>query len=485
MKGNTIKTGLLLMIMICTGLQAGANVRMQYSMSIDTLQHYVNVTLQATELEGESTLFKMPVWAPGYYLIMDYPVNVVDFMATSGGVPIPVEKIEKNGWLVRHGTQTDSLTVKYQVYANEQSVASAQIEKNRAFLPLNGILMYVEGQKDSEVHLHIDLPSDWQKISTGLRKIGNRDYYAKDFDILYDSPILLGNHYTASVLVDGVQYDFAIENPEGLEKWPLFEDLKKIILTAKRLFGGIPYEQYTFLLLKEGQGGLEHLNSQASFTKGDFNFDNRNDYLQTLSFIAHEYFHCYNVKAIRPVEFWPFDYDKEAFTHTLWFGEGITVYYESKILEMAGIISEEERMDTIGDFIKEIESHEGQKHQSLRQFSYDIFLNFFNWGPQGTKTTVSYYDKGPVIGLLLDIDIQRATNGQKSLDDVMALMFKRFFVEQKRGFTEEELWDCISEIAGIPLSGTRMLVDTTTAIPYDSYLSYIGRHLTEDYRIVK
>ena len=251
------------------------------------------------------------------------------------------------------------------------------------------------------------------------------------------------------------------------------------------MMGGVPYDRYAFLLLKKGNGGLEHLNSQASFTSGRYDFSRREDYLDMLSFFTHEYFHCYNVKAVHPIELGPFDYDREAFSPTLWVGEGLTVYYESKLLEMAGIISEEERMEILSGFVKEIETHEGQKHQSLRQFSYDIFLNFFNWGPQGTKTTVSYYDKGPVIGLLLDIDIQRSTGKKKSLDDLMALLYKRFFVELKRGFTENELWDCFAEVAGRKLTETRLLVDTTAPIPYDSYLGFVNLRLTEDYRIVK
>ncbi len=462
-----------------------ANARMEYAISIDTLQHYVNVTLHASGLQGESTFLKMPVWAPGYYRIMDYPVNVVDFSASSQGRRIRTDKIGKNGWLIRHGAGADEMSVTYQVYACEESVASAMVEYDRAFLPLNGILMYVDGQKGSEVILKVDMPENWKKISTGLECVGKGTYRVRDFDQLYDSPLLLGNQYTTSFQMDGCSYEFAIETPEGLERWPLLDDLKKVIRTSRAMMGGVPYDRYAFLLLKKGNGGLEHLNSQASFTSGRYDFSRREDYLDMLSFFTHEYFHCYNVKAVHPIELGPFDYDREAFSPTLWVGEGLTVYYESKLLEMAGIISEEERMEILSGFVKEIETHEGQKHQSLRQFSYDIFLNFFNWGPQGTKTTVSYYDKGPVIGLLLDIDIQRSTGKKKSLDDLMALLYKRFFVELKRGFTENELWDCFAEVAGRKLTETRLLVDTTAPIPYDSYLGFVNLRLTEDYRIVK
>lgn len=470
-------------LLFCACLKSLANVQINYTLSLDTIQHYVNVTLHATNLEGKQTLLKMPVWAPGYYRIMDYPVNVVDFTAIASGKQLATEKVGKNGWMIKHSDLEKEFTVTYQVYANEQSVASAQVEHHRAFLPLNGILMYVEGEKDSEVNLEIDLPKNWEKISTGLECTGLHTYRAANFDVLYDTPLLLGNHYTTSFNLDGVNYNFAIETPEGLEKWPLLEDLKKVIRTATKMIGGKPYQDYTFLLLKRGNGGLEHQNSQASFTGGSFDFKNRADYLRTLSFLTHEYFHCYNVKAIRPLELGPFDYDKEAFTHGLWVSEGLTVYYESKLLQMAGIITEEERLKTLSGFIQEIETHEGQKHQSLRQFSYDIFLNFFNWGPQGTKTTVSYYEKGPVVGLLLDIDIQRATGGKKSLNDLMALLYKRFYVELNRGFTEEELWNCFAEVAGKPLEETRKYVDTTAPIPYDNYLKYLGCHLTSEYSI--
>lgn len=449
-----------------------AAVKMDYAISIDTIQHYTDVTLHASNITGTSTTLKLPVWAPGYYKIMDYPVNVVDFDAQG----LKVDKQGKNAWIISHPATTKEFTVTFQVYCNDQSVASAQIESQQAFLPLNGILMHVDGEKDSPVTLTINMPSNWKHITTGLDKLSantkhqtSNTYYAPNFDKLYDSPLLLGNYDICSFDLDDHHYDFGIVTPDGIDKWPLMDDLKKVIRCITTMFGDIPYSHYAFIMLKQGQGGLEHINSQAIFTEGTYNFQTRDDYIRFLSFMTHEFFHLYNVKCIRPIEVGPFNYDAEIFSPCLWVSEGLTVYYEHVILERCGIITPAEREKAMRGYINDIESHEGQKHQSLRQFSYDIFLNFMNWGPQGLKTTVSYYEKGPVIGWLLDIDIRRATDGKKSLDDVMRLLYNHYYKELHRGFTEEELWQAITDVAGHPLNDIRTLVDTTKPIDYTSY----------------
>ena len=476
---------IIFVLAVFFGCQASAHVNMSYYLNVDTLNHYAEVTLKATNIKGTETTLKLPVWAPGYYKIMDYPVNITDFRANNGAKALKTEKQGKCTWVIKHNDTLREMTVTYHVYCNEQSVASAQIESTRAFIPLNGILMYVDGEKSSPVSLSVSMPLCWKHITTGLKRLNDNTFIAPNFDRLYDSPLLLGNHELKAFTHEGHKYEMAIETPDGIDKCPLIEDMKKVISSTTKLMGDVPYDNYAFLMMKEGQGGLEHLNSQAIFTNGSYNFPDRAEYISFLSFMAHEYYHLYNVKSIRPIELEPFNYDGEIYSHCLWVSEGLTVYYEHKILQMAGIISEKERMHLLSEYIRNIETHEGQKHQSLRQFSYDIFLNFMNWGEHGLKTTVSYYEKGPVIGLLLDIDIQRATKGKKSLDDVMRLLYNRFYKEKQRGFTEEELWQSITEIAGKPLDDIRKLVDTTAPIDYDSYLKYIGYELSKDYELMK
>jgi predicted metalloprotease with PDZ domain len=164
----------------------------------------------------------------------------------------------------------------------------------------------------------------------------------------------------------------------------------------------------------------------------------------------------------------------------LWFSEGITCYYESVILERAGAETFQEHLDFLAGYIKDTENTEGRKHMSMRQSSYDIWLNFFNRSANSSETTISYYVKGPVIGFLMDLQIQTISVGTKSLDDLMNLLYWRYYKEKGRGFTEEEFWAAAEEVAGGSLEQIRRYVDTTEEIDYDSILEPAGFHLDKE-----
>jgi len=447
--------------------------QVHYTISIDTLRNYLNVELTATELEGTQTMLKLPVWAPGYYIIMDYPKHIINFTADDNSQPLKWEKVGKSGWLVTHGN-SKSMQVTYRVFADAQSVADAKVTAARAFIPGNGVFMYIENRKEIPVTVTFNLPSSWEKISTGLDPVKDRKntYRAQDFDILYDSPVLLGNHTTLFFDLEGKRYEVAIETPEGMENTTFIEDLQKIIAASTNLIGDVPYEHYCFLFPGPGGGGLEHINSQASFGIS-FRNNNRDAYLNLLYFIAHEYFHLYNVKTIRPIELGPFDYDKEVFTSGLWISEGFTSYYEALLLRRAGITTAEEALEKHNSPIRSIENAEGKMHMSLRQSSYDIWLNFFNRSANG-NTRISYYTKGQTLGLLTDLAIRQMTANTKSLDDVMRSLYYDFHIAKGCGFTEEEYWSVCTDVAGQPLTEIREYVNTTKEIDYVKYLGYAG-----------
>jgi predicted metalloprotease with PDZ domain len=334
--------------------------------------------------------------------------------------------------------------------------------------------MYIENMKDLPVTVTFNQHPGWDKISTGLDPIKNQPntFRAQDFDILYDSPVLMGNHTTLFFDVEGKRYEMALENPEGMDETTFVEDLKKMISTTTALIGDVPYEHYCFLFLGPGGGGLEHINSQASF---GISFQNRNRsaYINQLAFITHEFFHLYNVKTIRPIELGPFDYDREVFTSGLWISEGFTSYYEALLLRRAGIMTTEEALRKHNSPIISIENAEGRLHQSLRQSSYDIWLHFFNRSANG-NTRISYYTKGQNLGLLTDLAIRQMTNNIKSLDDVMRILYHDYHIAKGRGFTEEEYWSECARVAGQPLTEIREYVDTTKEIDYVKYLGYAG-----------
>ncbi len=458
---------------------------LSYDLTFSPDRHYINVTLKATGLDNGQTLFKMPVWAPGDYDVKNYPKNLCDFrVADAEGNSVEWEKQRKNGWLVKNGRQKD-VTITYRIFANKQDLAEAQVDTGRAFVPGNGVFLYLEGRKDlpATVTLHPD--RRWKHVTTTLEPVEDKanTFRAKDADELYDSPFLLGNHRIEEKQWYGKRFVFAIETPEGIDSTDFFSDVKKIIGSTHQLFDEIPFDRYCFFILGKGDGGLEHAYSQVDFTKGSFRFDNRDEYLRFLFLIAHEYYHLYNVKRIRPIELGPFDYDQENFTAMLWVSEGITMHYETELLLRPGIITEEEALAKLSGFVRRIETKEGHRHMSLRQSAYDIWLNFMTDNDNEDEVSINFYFKGPIVAKLMDIRIRQLTHGTKCLDDVMRRLYYDYYKKADRGFTEEEFWDACRLVAGRPLTEMRRLVDTTDEIDYPRLLAPGGLTIDKDYNI--
>ena len=469
------KLKLLGLLLMAATTQMSGKVKLTYDVTPDTVNHYLNVELTC-ENASQPFLLKMPVWAPGYYLIVDFPKYLTDFSAQdAAGKTVNWNKEGKNGWMIK--PQNGTVKVKYRIFANERSVAECRVEDQMAFVAPNGVFMYVDGEKDSPVTVSYHMPSNWKNISTGLKRLGNNTFEASDADVLYDSPVLMGNHFVKHFSYEGHDYEFALETPDGFEQTNFEEDFKKMVSATTRLMGHVPYDNYCLIHLGKGQGGLEHHNSQACYTDGTFRFADDKAYKSYMSFTTHEYYHLYNVKSIRPIELGPFDYDREVLTPMLWVSEGFTVYYETRLMLAAGIIDMNYLLDDLSEHIGIIESNEGHRHMSLRQSSYDIWLNFFNRAANGKDVRISYYEKGPILGLLFDIELRRMTEGKKSLDDLMRLLYNRYYLEKKRGFTEQEFWDATEEVAGAPVPLLHKYVETTEEIDYDAILNQAGLRL--------
>lgn len=450
---------------------------MQYTVSLDTVGKYIDVELHYTAAPSASeVLLKMPVWAPGYYMIQNFPKHLCDFAAAdSEGNPIKWTKEGKNGWRISL-PDNGKTVVRYRVFADTYDVASSRIDSKSAFIAPNGVFMYVEEEKDKPVSVTYNVPTNWQNVSTGLvaDKKAPHTFTSPNVDVLYDSPLLMGNHLVKKFRHEGHDYEFALDSPDGFEESGFEDSFRKIVSTATEIMKDVPYSNYTLIHMGKGQGGLEHLNSQACYTDGTFRFEDHMEWLNYLAFTAHEYFHLYNVKTIRPVELGPFDYDREVFTPLLWFSEGVTCYYEAQILYRAGLATKEEMLELISKYMRMDERYEGHRHQSLRQTSYDIWLNFLSDDANSKDVTINYYFRGPVVGLIMDIEIQRLSNSQRSLDDLMRLLYNRYHKQQGRGFTEEEFWTAVDETAGASMAHIRRIVDNPIDIDYEKYLAPAG-----------
>jgi predicted metalloprotease with PDZ domain len=423
--------------------------KMSYFVNVNsTKENTLSIELTISCFKGDTLNLKMPKWAPGYYMIMDYSSKVSDFHVNNG---ISWSQSNDNTWqLITNGRK--NITVSYNVKVNDrQSVCEAELAKSHLFLPGNGIFMYPDGAINTPVYVSFAKRKEWKRTVTGLDKTKNDSYYAKNFDVLYDSPFYIGNQWYTAFKLNGKKYEISMEDTGKLNLPQFVNDIKKIITTATDIIGDIPYQHYSFIFMKDGQGGLEHSNSQADYLGAHLG-EKEEDYKDLLSFIAHEFFHLYNVKAIRPIELGPFDYSAKCRTNSLWFSEGGTVYYEKYILEKSGFITHRELINDVEKVRKEYESHQGYLHQTLAESSWNVWEQFLDFlDPATFETHISYYDKGYVVTYRLNEAIKSATKGQKSLDDLMRLLYNKYYKALGRGFTEAEFWQAAESVAGCPL----------------------------------
>jgi len=437
--------------------------------------HYYHVVLRADGLRGETQELKMPVWTPGYYRIMDYAKFVKDFRAEDGnGRALPFEKTAKNIWRVRTG-KTSSLVIRYDVYAFTRFVADSYLGDDGGFITPTGVFMHVAGRLNDPVTVTVLPEPEWKRVSTGLDPVPGRPgaFTAPDFDTLYDCPILIGNQEILSFEAAGLPHTVAAYDLGSIDRVKLTGDLKKIVDAAAALMGEVPYRHYTFLIIGPGGGGLEHLNSTA-VTLNPGSLGDPRGYQGWLSFIAHEYFHLFNVKSIRPVALGPFDYDRENYTNMLWFAEGVTVYYEFVLLNRAGLMTRDEVLERLGSTIADYENAPGRLHQSATLSSFDTWTGFFGRSEHAANTTISYYDIGCGLGLLLDLKIREASKG-RSLDDVMRTLYRAFYMDKERGFTDRELREVCERAAGVTLGEIfDVYAPTLEKWDYAKYLGYAG-----------
>lgn len=451
--------------------------RIEYTVSMEKPNnHYYHITLTYSGLKEDTVELKLPVWTPGYYMIMDYAKYVIEFNASDdSGLDLKWEKTSKNSWKI-DTKKTKTIKVSYDVFAFRTSVADSFLDDGRGFISPTGIFMHPAGRKDSPVTVTIIPYEKFTKISTGLDPVPGKQntYFASDFDVLYDCPILAGNQEIVTFETGGIPYTIAAENLGRLDRTKLAEDFKKIVESATSVIGEVPYKHYTFIIMNRGMGGLEHTNSMAVLTN---RLDNTSAELSDgwLSFIAHEFFHLYNVKTIRPVALGPFDYDKENYTNMLWLSEGGTVYYENLILNRAGFFSHEDVFRELKTSISNYENIPGHLFQSVARSSYDTWMLFFNRSENASNTTISYYDKGCAISLLLDLKIRHESANKKSLDDVMKTLYQVYYKDKERGFTDNEFREECEKAAGSSLSEIfDVYIPTVREIDYSKYLAYAG-----------
>jgi predicted metalloprotease with PDZ domain len=464
-----------------TVAKAQINAPLQYTVSMPQPEsQYFQLELLCKGWPLDTIVFKMPKWMPGYYQILDYAQYVENLAASDlRGKPVQLVQKNENTWLlVQNRNKAFKLT--YRVKADKKFVAHSFLDNSRAYMAPTGLFFYIDGFLETPVEVKIASAPNWEQIATGLEPVPGKinTFFAPNFDILYDSPILAGQlEELPPFEIAGTKHRFIGYKLGDFDRKTFMENLKKIVEASTSIIGDIPYKQYTFIAIGPGRGGIEHLNNTTvSFDGSSLNTDK--GMKRMMSFLAHEYFHHYNVKRIRPFELGPFDYDRENRTNLLWISEGLTVYYEYLIMRRAGLIDDLEFLAMFEKDIEAIENNPGRFHQSLAQASYSTWSDgpFGKQGPDANKS-ISYYQKGPLVGLVLDLAIRHATTNLKSLDDVMRYLYQHYYKKLGRGFTDAEFQQACETIANTSLSPVFEYVYTTKEIDYNRYLAYAGLRL--------
>jgi predicted metalloprotease with PDZ domain len=441
--------------------------------------HYFEVELELTGARKPYIDYKMPVWAPGSYLVREFAKNVEGFSATDkSGKALRHEKIDKNTWRV-YSNKADHVRVRYRVYAFEMSVRTSFLDASHGYVNGTSVFMYPQGYQNVQGTLAVRPFKDWKTISTGLKSTGNFNYTFPNYDILADSPLEIGNHEVLRFEAGGVPHEVAMYGEGNYEPKRLLADMKKIVEECIRLMGKLPVDRYVFIVhnLHKGGGGLEHLNS-TTLQISRWNYGNENGYTGFMGLVAHEYFHLWNVKRLRPAPLGPFDYDKENYTRLLWVSEGITSYYDDLITQRAGLMSTQRYLDVVAGSISTVENTPGNKVQSVSESSFDAWIKYYRRNENSNNAEVSYYTKGGVLGQLLNMEIMKATGGDKSLDDVMRYMYERYYEKLNRGFTEQEFKEALERFAGRKLDNFfRDYVHGTETPDYNSYFEAAGLRL--------
>jgi predicted metalloprotease with PDZ domain len=387
--------------------------------------HLFHVTVEVDEIAGPALELVLPAWTPGSYMVREYARHVQGFSARAEGAgELAWRKTAKDTWEVTTGGAS-RISVSYQVYANELTVRTSHLDSSHGYFNGASVFMYAPGRTDEPLRLVVDAPEGWQ-VATGLDAEGE-GFIADDYDHLVDSPVECGTHRLLEFEVDGIPHRIAIWGRGNEDEGRLLEDTRRIVEAQRDFFGGLPYKHYTFILhLTDGRGGgLEHRNSVSNLLDR-WTFRPERSYERYLSLTSHELFHVWNVKRLRPAPLGPFDYRRENYTRLLWLMEGGTSYYDDLLLARAGLLKPERYLEKLADKIVALQGQPGRLLQSVEQSSFDAWIKLYRPDENSANSSISYYLKGSLVCMLLDMEIRRQTGGERSFDDLLRLLFARY-----------------------------------------------------------
>ncbi|SIR04115.1 Predicted metalloprotease, contains C-terminal PDZ domain [Aromatoleum tolulyticum] len=465
--------------------------------------HVFEVTCTVAAPDPAGQVFRLPAWIPGSYMIREFARNIVTLRAECNGRPVAVEKLDKHSWRAAPVEGGRVLTLSYEVYAWDLSVRTAHLDATHGFFNGTSVFLAVEGKTDEPCYVDI-LPPDgpalhtW-KVATTLRRpagdplaapaMGFGLYRAENYDELVDHPVEMGCFTHGRFEAAGVPHDVVLTGRHDCDLERLCADLSRICTWQIELFGTpAPVDRYLFLtmVVGDGYGGLEHRASTALLTsRNDLPYvgmrEKTDGYLTFLGLCSHEYFHTWNVKRIKPAAFAPYDLATENYTRLLWAFEGFTSYYDDLALVRSGVIGVEDYLVLLGKTMSNVLRGSGRLKQSVAESSFDAWIKYYRQDENAPNAIVSYYAKGALIALALDLQLRAASAGRKSLDDVMRLLWQRHGLTGE-GVAEDGLFALVGEVAeaGLKGAGRRLsrwlkdAVEGTEDLPLDEFLRPFG-----------
>ena len=450
--------------------------------------HLFSVELEIPGAPAGELILSMPAWIPGSYMIRDFARNIVAIGAADKTGPIPLEKLDKQTWrLVAAGTP---ITLSYQVYAWELTVRAAHLDRTHAYFNGPSLFLCVHGLDDVPCRVELapppgDAGADW-RVATSLARLdadprGFGLYGADDYEDLIDHPVEMGTFSLIPFSVRDVPHQMAITGRHRTDEARLARDLVRICETHAKMFGELPVDRYLFLTMAvgDGYGGLEHRFSTSLLCSRDELPRPGADaptkgYRRFLGLCSHEYFHLWNVKRIRPQVFMDSGLNQEVHTRLLWAFEGITSYYDELALVRSGCIDEKGYLELLAETVTRVMRNPGRLVQSVAESSFDAWTKFYKQGENAPNAIVSYYAKGTLIALTLDLTIRRDTGGRRSLDDVMRALWERHG-RPGIGVGERGVEALAAEVTGLDLGAFfEEALDATDVLDLAGLLETVG-----------
>lgn len=453
----------------------------KYDISFIPSSHYYQIKLHFNPNDSEANL-SLPTWIPGSYIIREFSKNIIAVTASQANQVVEVAQINKNTWKLSNLNLNQEVMVSYQVYALDYGIRQAHLDNFGGYFNPTNLCLYLDEYKDLPHQVNLVNPDPKWIFVTALPKTQQNQFVANNYAHLIDSPFLFGDLTIFEFKVLGNTHRLVLKGNivNNFDSDRIVEDISKICEAQIKLFGGVaPFESYTFLLNLAGDiyTGLEHANSTyllAPYYSLPLTHQSEltTDYRKLLGLISHEYFHLWNVKRIKPEVFNPYDLDQENYTELLWWFEGITSYYDDLMLYRSGVIDQKTYLGLILDNINDVYKYSGVDNQTLANSSLTTWVKYYRQDENSPNSIVSYYVKGALVGMCLDLLIRSQTNNKYSLDDVIQLMYKDY---ADKGIDENQIASIIKAATGCELEKELFqFIHSCEALPFEQLLNDFG-----------